>query len=45
LYAEAKDKFFARALDAQIEFVRGDDGNVNGLVLRQGPTEMRASRQ
>jgi CubicO group peptidase (beta-lactamase class C family) len=44
-YAEAKDKFFARALDAQIEFVRGDDGNVNGLILRQGPTEMRASRQ
>ncbi|HEY9183647.1 MAG TPA: serine hydrolase [Gammaproteobacteria bacterium] len=44
-YAEAKDKFFARALDAQIEFVRSDDGNVNGLILQQGQTKMRASRQ
>jgi CubicO group peptidase (beta-lactamase class C family) len=45
LYAEAKDKFFARALDAQVEFVRSDDGRVNALILRQGPTEIRATRQ
>jgi CubicO group peptidase (beta-lactamase class C family) len=45
LYAEAKDKFFARALDAQIEFVRGDDGRVNALIVKQGPTEVRAARQ
>jgi CubicO group peptidase (beta-lactamase class C family) len=45
LYAEAKDKFFARALDAQVEFVRSDDGRVDALILRQGPTEIRATRQ
>jgi len=45
LYAEAKDKFFARAVDAQIDFVRGADGKVSGLVLRQGQTELRAPRQ
>ncbi|HEX5049421.1 MAG TPA: DUF3471 domain-containing protein, partial [Gammaproteobacteria bacterium] len=33
LYAEAKDKFFARAVDATVEFVRGADGNVNGLIF------------
>jgi CubicO group peptidase (beta-lactamase class C family) len=45
LYAEAKDKFFARALDAQVEFVRSDDGRIDALILRQGPTEIRATRQ
>jgi len=45
LYAEAKDKFFARAVDATVEFVRGADGKVNGLILKQGPTELRAARQ
>lgn len=45
LYAEAKDKFFARAVDATVEFVRGADGTVNGLILKQGLTELRAARQ
>jgi CubicO group peptidase (beta-lactamase class C family) len=45
LYAEAKDKFFARALDAQIEFLRDADGRVGALLLRQGQTEIRAARQ
>jgi CubicO group peptidase (beta-lactamase class C family) len=45
LYAEAKDRFFARAVDATIEFARGADGKVNGLTLRQGGQELHASRQ
>ena len=45
LYAEAKDKFFARAVDATVEFVRGADGKVNGLISKQGGTELRAARQ
>jgi hypothetical protein len=45
LYAEAKDKFFTRTIDAQIEFERGDDGKVAALVLRQGTNAARAGRQ
>ena len=45
LYAEAKDKFFARAVDATIEFVRDADGRISGLTLRQGDRELHAPRQ
>jgi hypothetical protein len=35
----------AGAVDAQIEFVRGEDGKVSGLIFRQGPVEARAQKQ
>ena len=44
LFAEAEDKFFLKAANAQIEFV-GDGGRVTELVLYQGGQQMRAARQ
>lgn len=44
LFAEAEDKFFLRAANAQIEFVR-DGARVNALVLHQGGRETRAARK
>lgn len=35
IYPSAKDHFFYRVVDAQIDFTRDADGAVNGLVLRQ----------
>jgi CubicO group peptidase (beta-lactamase class C family) len=45
LHAEAKDRFFTKIIDAQVEFTRGADGRVDGLILRQNGNEMRARRQ
>jgi CubicO group peptidase (beta-lactamase class C family) len=35
VFAEAPDRFFLKAVDAQLVFERGADGKVNGLVLHQ----------
>ena len=43
LFAEAKDKFFLKVANAQIEFEGGD--KVTGLVLKQGGRETHAPRQ
>ena len=45
LYAESETKFFLKAIDAQIDFVKDDKGAVTELVLHQGPTETKAPRQ
>ena len=45
IYAEAENKFFARAMNAQLDFVKGRDGRVNGLVLHQGGRQMKAPRK
>jgi hypothetical protein len=45
LFAEAKDKFFLKVVDAQIEFVRDATGNVTALVLHQGGRDQTAIRK
>jgi hypothetical protein len=43
-YASAKDKFFSTVVDAQIDFVRDNQGNVIALVLHQNGLDHRAPR-
>jgi serine-type D-Ala-D-Ala carboxypeptidase/endopeptidase len=40
LFAEAKDKFFLRGIDAQLTFQRSEAGEVTGLVLHQNGRDM-----
>jgi serine-type D-Ala-D-Ala carboxypeptidase/endopeptidase len=44
IFAEAEDKFFLKAANAQLEFVREGE-RVTALVLKQGGQEIRAARQ
>ena len=44
IYPESETKFFYKVVDAQISFVRGDDGSVTGLVLHQGGRDQPAKR-
>ena len=44
LFAESPTRFFARAMDAQIEIRLAPDGSVAGLLLRINGQEMSASR-
>ncbi|HEX5314687.1 MAG TPA: serine hydrolase [Gammaproteobacteria bacterium] len=44
VYASAKDRFFYTVVDARIEFVRDDEGNVVALVLHQNGQARRAPR-
>lgn len=45
LFAESETKFFTKAIDAEIEFLKDDKGAFNQLMLHQGPVEIKASRQ
>ena len=45
IFAEVEDRFFARVVDIQIEFVRDAGGEVSGLVLQQGPVRTEAARK
>jgi len=44
IYAEKKDAFYYRAVDAQISFVRDDEGTVTSLVLHQNGRDQSAKR-
>lgn len=44
VFAEAKDRLFARAVDARLAMRRGEDGKVEGLTLLQGGREVPAKR-
>lgn len=44
LFASARDKFFLRVVDAQIDFERDAGGNVVALVLHQNGANLRAPR-
>jgi CubicO group peptidase (beta-lactamase class C family) len=44
LYAESETEFFLTVVDAQISFVRDDEGNVTALVLHQGGRDQPATR-
>lgn len=44
LYAEKKDLFFPKEVDADIEFVRGANGVVESMILHQGGRDVPAKR-
>jgi D-alanyl-D-alanine-carboxypeptidase/D-alanyl-D-alanine-endopeptidase len=44
IFARAKDKFFYKVVDAQLDFERDGGGRVIALVLHQGGRDMRAPR-
>ncbi len=44
IYAEARDRFFYRAVDARLVFVRDAAGRVAGLVLHQNGREVAARK-
>ena len=44
VYASARDKFFYRVVDANIDFEHDASGKVIALVLHQGGTDQRAKR-
>jgi len=44
IYPEALDRFFVRAVDAQVAFTRDPGGAVTGLVLTQGGGDQLARR-
>ena len=44
LFAETRDKFFVKVVNAQISFTRGTQGEVNGLVLHQNGRNQPASK-
>ena len=44
VFAYAEEKFFAKAIDAQVEFTRSN-GKVDGLILHQNGMDQKAPRQ
>jgi D-alanyl-D-alanine-carboxypeptidase/D-alanyl-D-alanine-endopeptidase len=44
IYPEALDKFFYKAIDAQLVFQRDDEGAVTGVTLHQGGMQLTAPR-
>ncbi|MEP7365370.1 MAG: DUF3471 domain-containing protein, partial [Acidobacteriota bacterium] len=44
VYALSENRYFAKAVDAQLEFKRGEDGKTTGLVLHQNGRQMEAKR-
>jgi hypothetical protein len=44
IFASAKDKFFYKVVDAQLDFERDGGGKVTAVVLRQNGRDMRAPR-
>lgn len=45
LYAESETRFFPTVILAEIEFVKDDQGKVNGLVLHQNGHDMKAPKK
>jgi len=44
IFASAKDKFFYKVVDAQLDFARNAVGEVVAVVLHQNGRDMRAPR-
>jgi CubicO group peptidase (beta-lactamase class C family) len=44
LFASSDDKFFYKAVDAEIDFTKDEKGTVIGLILQQGGRDMKAPR-
>jgi CubicO group peptidase (beta-lactamase class C family)/uncharacterized protein YneR len=45
LFAESKSMFFLKTVDAEIEFVKNERGEVTSLVLHQGGRDMKGVRK
>jgi CubicO group peptidase (beta-lactamase class C family) len=45
LFAESEASFFAKVIDAQIEFGKDENGKVTHLTLHQGPVSIKAPRK
>ena len=45
LFAETETIFFLKAIDAQLEFVKDDSGNVTHVITRQGGRDQKAPRK
>ena len=45
IFPESETKFFLKEVDAQLEFVRGDDGKATGARLLQGGRVMEGKRK
>lgn len=45
VFASAKDHFYYKVVDAQIEFIRDQSGKVTSLVLHQNGMDMPATKQ
>jgi hypothetical protein len=45
IYAESETEFFLVVVDAEIEFVKDDQGKVASLVLHQGGHDMKAPKK
>lgn len=45
LFAESKDLFFLKVVDAKVRFDRGADGAITGLTLFQNGAEIAATRE
>lgn len=44
LFAESETRFFLRVVDATVEFIRGEDGKVSGMVLHQAGQHIPGKR-
>lgn len=44
IYPESATKFFVKVVNAQLSFIRGEEGDVTALVLHQHGTNMNAPR-
>jgi CubicO group peptidase (beta-lactamase class C family) len=45
LFADSETTFFLKEIDAQVEFLKGTNGEVTGLVSHLGPQDIQAKRQ
>ena len=45
LFAESETLFFLKVVDAQVEFVKNDKGEVTHLILHQGGRDQKAMKK
>jgi CubicO group peptidase (beta-lactamase class C family) len=45
LFADSETTFFLKEIDAQVEFLKGANGEVTGLVSHLGPQDIQAARK
>jgi CubicO group peptidase (beta-lactamase class C family) len=45
VYPESQTKFFLRVIDAEVEFVTDDKGQINAVILHQGGQDLKGVRK
>ncbi len=45
VFAESETKFFLKVVDAQLEFVKNDKGEVTHVILHQGGRDAKAPKK